>query len=282
MASRSSRTPRWSGSSSRLTELSGSSTGSTDELRELRADVVVNAAGMWGRELGADGRRHGAAARGRALLHRHRVGRRRLSDACPCFATRTAAATSRRNRASCSSDGSSRSPSRGACSRRRSGSGIPESFSFGTLPADLDHIAPLLEAAAHRMPLLERDGHPAVLQRPRVVHAGRPLPARRDPRRHGSVRRVRLQLDRHPVVRRRRQGAGGLDRRRSSADGPVGRRHPTDDAVPGQRQLPARPHGRDARAAVRHALALPTAGDGSRRPALGAARPAGRAGCLLR
>jgi glycine cleavage system aminomethyltransferase T len=36
--------------------------------------------------------------------------------------------------------------------------GIPESFSFGTLPADIDHIAPLLEAAAHRMPLLAETG----------------------------------------------------------------------------------------------------------------------------
>ena len=36
--------------------------------------------------------------------------------------------------------------------------GIPEDFAFGTLPEDLDHIAPLLEAATRRMPILERTG----------------------------------------------------------------------------------------------------------------------------
>ena len=36
--------------------------------------------------------------------------------------------------------------------------GIPETFSFGTLPADLEHIEPLLEKAAERMPVLESTG----------------------------------------------------------------------------------------------------------------------------
>ncbi|MGF1663841.1 MAG: FAD-dependent oxidoreductase [Kineosporiaceae bacterium] len=36
--------------------------------------------------------------------------------------------------------------------------GIPADFTFGTLPADLDHIEPLLEAAAHRVPLLAEAG----------------------------------------------------------------------------------------------------------------------------
>ena len=36
--------------------------------------------------------------------------------------------------------------------------GIPESFCFDTLPEDVDHIAPLLEAATRRVPVLERTG----------------------------------------------------------------------------------------------------------------------------
>lgn len=36
--------------------------------------------------------------------------------------------------------------------------GIPESFCFDELPADLDHFAPILEAATRRMPLLGRLG----------------------------------------------------------------------------------------------------------------------------
>ena len=36
--------------------------------------------------------------------------------------------------------------------------GIPEDFAFGTLPEDIDHIAPHLEQATHRVPVLERTG----------------------------------------------------------------------------------------------------------------------------
>ena len=36
--------------------------------------------------------------------------------------------------------------------------GIPEDFSFGTLPEDVDHIAPYLEQATRRVPVLERTG----------------------------------------------------------------------------------------------------------------------------
>jgi 4-methylaminobutanoate oxidase (formaldehyde-forming) len=36
--------------------------------------------------------------------------------------------------------------------------GIPEDFAFGTLPEDIDHIAPYLEAATRRVPVLERTG----------------------------------------------------------------------------------------------------------------------------
>jgi 4-methylaminobutanoate oxidase (formaldehyde-forming) len=36
--------------------------------------------------------------------------------------------------------------------------GIPDDFAFGTLPEDVDHIAPLLEAATRRVPVLERTG----------------------------------------------------------------------------------------------------------------------------
>jgi hypothetical protein len=36
--------------------------------------------------------------------------------------------------------------------------GIPESFCFVSLPEDFEHIAPLVEAATHRMPLLAEGG----------------------------------------------------------------------------------------------------------------------------
>lgn len=36
--------------------------------------------------------------------------------------------------------------------------GVPADFSFGHLPDDLEHVAPLLEAASRRLPILERTG----------------------------------------------------------------------------------------------------------------------------
>ncbi len=36
--------------------------------------------------------------------------------------------------------------------------GIPKDFAYGTLPDDLDHVAPLLEGSAHRVPLLKEAG----------------------------------------------------------------------------------------------------------------------------
>ena len=38
------------------------------------------------------------------------------------------------------------------------GGGVPADFSFGTLPEDIEHVTPLLEMAAHRIPLLEEAG----------------------------------------------------------------------------------------------------------------------------
>jgi 4-methylaminobutanoate oxidase (formaldehyde-forming) len=45
-----------------------------------------------------------------------------------------------------------------AVAQHLGGVGIPEGFAFDSLPADLDHISPLLERAAKRMPLLEETG----------------------------------------------------------------------------------------------------------------------------
>jgi glycine cleavage system T protein len=36
--------------------------------------------------------------------------------------------------------------------------GVPSDFSFGHLPDDMEHVAPLLEAASRRLPILERTG----------------------------------------------------------------------------------------------------------------------------
>ena len=59
---------------------------------------------------------------------------------------------------------------------------IPEDCDFDQLPEDLDHFEPILEMASERMPMLKRIGHPHLLQRPRELHARRPLLSRRGAR----------------------------------------------------------------------------------------------------
>ncbi len=86
-------------------------------------------------------------------------------------------------------------------------------------------------------PRSRRDRAAALLQRSRELHAGRPLPSRRGAGAEEFLSRHRLQLGRHPILRRRRQGAGGMDRRRPSTDGSLGRRYPPRHALPEQRAL---------------------------------------------
>ena len=85
-ARRSSRTPR----SPRVLERDGRVTGVDwsrgEESGTIQADIVVNCAGMWARELGAALRRERAAACLRAFLYRHRADPR--TSARPAGAAR--------------------------------------------------------------------------------------------------------------------------------------------------------------------------------------------------
>ena len=91
-SSKASRSPR----STRRTAASPASPGRKDgEQGTIEADIVVNCAGMWARELGAHERRHHPAARLRAFLSRHRADPR-PDAACRCCACRTNAPTTRR------------------------------------------------------------------------------------------------------------------------------------------------------------------------------------------
>ena len=131
-------------------------------------------------------------------------------------------------------------------------------------------------AAMRRMPILANAGIQTVLQRPGELHARRPLPARRDARAARPVRRRRLQLDRHPVSRAAPArcwptGSATAHPPVDLWDVDVRRLH----AVPEQPHLPARPHDRDPRPALRHALAVPAVRDRARRAPLAVPRPAG-------
>ena len=244
---------------------------------DIAAEVVVNCAGMWARELG---RTVGVAVPLHAAEHFYVV-----TEPMPELAARPAGAarsrrlrpTSRRTPASCWSAGSS------PVAKPWGMDGIPESFCFDQLPEDFDHIEPLLEtaiaprAASSATSASSCSSTARRASRPTTATSSGEAPELRDLFVAAGFNSIGIQS-----ARRRRQGAGRLDRRRPSADGPVGRRHPPLHAVPAQPALPARPHGRGARPALRHALAVPAGRDRARRAPLAASRPAGRARRLLR
>jgi heterotetrameric sarcosine oxidase gamma subunit len=118
---------------------------------DVRADVVINCAGMWGREL-AD--KAGAVVPLFAAEHFYIVteGIEGIDRNMPVL----------------------RDPDGCAYFKEEVGKlmvgwfepvakpwgigGVPQDFTFGTLPPDFDHIEPLLEMAAQRMPVLEQVG----------------------------------------------------------------------------------------------------------------------------
>ncbi len=73
--------------------------------------------------------------------------------------------------------------------------------------------------------------------RARELHPRHPPHRRRSTRGGELLRRRRLQLDRHPDLRRRRLGLGGMDRRRQADHGLVRYRHPPLPPVPLEQAL---------------------------------------------
>ena len=112
--------------------------------------------------------------------------------------------------------------------------GIPEDFEFGELPEDFAHFEPILEAAMRRLPALGDVGIRKFFNGPESFTPDVRYLLGEAPDARAALCRGGIQFDRHPVGRRRRQGAGRMDRRRPSADGSRRRRHPPRAAVPGQ------------------------------------------------
>ncbi|MFM9138333.1 MAG: FAD-dependent oxidoreductase, partial [Actinomycetota bacterium] len=133
-----------------LTE-SGRAVGVQTEFGTIRADAVVNAAGMWARELGDQ---VGATVPLHAAEHFYIVteGVEGISPSMPVL----------------------RDPEGCGYFKEDAGKllvgwfepvakpwgmkGISEEFSFTSLPEDFEHIAPLVENATHRMPILAETG----------------------------------------------------------------------------------------------------------------------------
>jgi 4-methylaminobutanoate oxidase (formaldehyde-forming) len=129
----------------------GRVTGVRTEQGDVAAEVVVNCAGMWGREVG---RMAGVHLPLQACEHFYVVSEPsnevpkglpvlRVTDECAYYKEDAGKIML------------------GAFEPRAKPwgtDGIPDSFCFDELPADLDHYAPILETATRRMPLLGRLG----------------------------------------------------------------------------------------------------------------------------
>jgi 4-methylaminobutanoate oxidase (formaldehyde-forming) len=134
-----------------ITRAKGRVSGVETELGPIRAEVVVNCAGMWGREVG---RMAGVSVPLHACEHFYV-----LTEAMPEVPPDLPVL---------------RDPDGGIYVKEDAGKllvgafepvakpwgmdGIPDDFAFGELPEDWDHFMPILEDAMRRIPALERAG----------------------------------------------------------------------------------------------------------------------------
>lgn len=127
------------------------------EVRELRASVVVNAAGMWGRELGSQ---VGAVVPLHAAEHFYIVTEAvdGISSEMPVLRDPDGCGYFKEEAGKLLVGWFEPVSKPWGMPRSGGGSGIDDAFCFDSLPADLEHIAPLIDAAAHRVPWLADAG----------------------------------------------------------------------------------------------------------------------------
>lgn len=127
------------------------------EAGTIRADAVVNAAGMWGRELGDQ---VGAVVPLHAAEHFYIVteGVDGISPDMPVLRDPDGCGYFKEEAGKLMVGWFEPVAKPWGMTKRDGSSGIPESFCFDSLPEDFEHIAPLVEAATHRMPLLANTG----------------------------------------------------------------------------------------------------------------------------
>lgn len=127
------------------------------QLGEIRADAVVNAAGMWGRQLGDQ---VGAVVPLHAAEHFYIVteGIDGISPDMPVLRDPDGCGYFKEEAGKLMVGWFEPVAKPWGMTKRDGSSGIPESFCFDSLPEDFEHIAPLVEAATHRFPLLAATG----------------------------------------------------------------------------------------------------------------------------
>ena len=151
---------------------------------------------------------------------------------------------------------------------------IPDGFEFQLLPEDWDHFEILMRNAIHRTPCLETAEIKLLLNGPESFTLDGNFILGEAPELAGYFVCAGFNSAGIANCGRRGQARRRVDRQRRSAARPVGRRHPPLRAVPRQSPAPRRPHRRDARPALRDALAARGAGDGAPAAPVAALRPA--------
>ena len=253
----------------------------SDDVGEIRADAVVNAAGMWGRELGDQA---GAVVPLHAAEHFYIVteGVEGISPTMPVLRDPDGCGYFKEDAGKLLVGWFEPVAKPWGMPRPGGGSGIPESFCFDSLPADFEHIAPLMESAANRMPLIAEAGIRLFFNGPEAFTPDDRYLLGESP----DVKGLFMACGFNSIGIQSSGGAGKV-----LADWIIDGHPPMDlwdvdirRVMPFQRnqQLPARPHRRSARSAVRDALAVPSARDSARRAPIGAARSARRAAGVLR
>ena len=139
-----------------LTE-QGRAVGVLTDFGEIRAEAVVNAAGMWARELGDQ---VGAVVPLHAAEHFYIVtdGIDGISPDMPVLRDPDGCGYFKEDAGKLLVGWFEPVGKPWGMTELGGQSGIPESFCFDSLPADLEHIAPLMEAATNRMPVLGSTG----------------------------------------------------------------------------------------------------------------------------
>lgn len=129
----------------------GRAVGVTTEQGPVAAEVVVNCAGMWGRELGALA---GASVPLQAAEHFYVVTEpmQGLAPGLPVLRDPDACTYFKEDAGKLLAGWFE------PVAKPWGLEGIPESFCFDPLPEDLEHIEPLIEAAVHRVPRLGETG----------------------------------------------------------------------------------------------------------------------------
>ena len=151
---------------------------------------------------------------------------------------------------------------------------IPYPFEFQLLEEDWDHFEILMDNALLRIPALEVTGIKKFYNGPESFTPDNQFILGEAPELDELLRRRRIQLGRHRHRGRRGPGARGVDRQRCAHQRPHRRRHPPLRAVQRQQPLAARPGRRGARPALRNPLAQPGDDDRAAVPAVAGAPPA--------